>query len=195
MQREEQISIMEKVSRLARRFFAFGAGSSMALVFAVIFLNAVRRYTLGKSIAWGEELPIYLTIYGVMFGLAYAYMTDGHIRFTILIDTLAEKTRAYLFLFCDAVSILVGLVLIQAGHNFAVRRGHLDSSGLKSAGDWLADVTGLPFLEWIGKVGTWQYAIVLGGALLAVAASIRLIERYSDLRRLDADDATGEGVS
>ncbi|MEC8795718.1 MAG: C4-dicarboxylate ABC transporter substrate-binding protein, partial [Pseudomonadota bacterium] len=60
---------------------------------------------------------------------------------------------------------------------FAMRRGHLDSSGLKSAGDWLAESTGIAALEWVGKVGTWQYAIAIGGALFAVAAALRLAAR------------------
>lgn len=170
---------MEKISRFARRFFAFGAGSSMALVFLVIFVNSVRRYAIGKSIAWGEELPIYLTIYGVMFGIAYAYMTDSHIKFAIFIDMLEEKTKKLVLAFCDLLTCATGFTLIFAGHAFAMRRGHVASSGLKSTGDWLANVTGIQALEWVGKVGTWQYAIVFGGAMLAIAAALRLSDRFT----------------
>ena len=168
---------MDKINRGVQRLFAFGAGLSMALVFAIIFVNALRRYTLGKSIAWGEELPIYLTIYGVMFGVAYAYMTDSHIRFSVISDLLSTKVRRALDVVSDLVVLASGVALAYAGHAFAMRRGHLDSSGLKSAGDWLAESTGIAVLEWVGKVGTWQYAIAIGGALFAVAAAVRLAAR------------------
>ncbi|NIY73700.1 TRAP transporter small permease [Marivivens donghaensis] len=173
---------MDTINRIVRRIFAFGAGTSMALVFLIIFVNSVRRYTIGKSLPWGEELPIYLTIYGVMFGLAYAYMTDRHIRFTVLTDMLSAKTRQLLFLITDVITLICGLALIQAGYQFMMRRGDRDSSGLKKTADWLADSTGIVPLEWLGKVGPWQFAIALGGAMLAIAALLRLIERASEVK-------------
>ena len=71
---------MTAVSRIYQRLLASGAGLMMALVFAIIFVNSLRRYTTGKSLSWGEELPIYLAIYGVMFGIGLAYLQDRHIR-------------------------------------------------------------------------------------------------------------------
>ncbi|WP_319530210.1 TRAP transporter small permease subunit [uncultured Cohaesibacter sp.] len=186
---------MEKVTRLVRNFYAFGAGCSMALVFGVIFVNAVRRYTIGKSIAWGEELPIYLAIYGVMFGISYAYMQDGHIRFTILIDTIAEKSKAWLFAFCDVLTCASGVALVFAGHAFAMRRGHVDSSGLKAVSKWIAESTGIDALVWIGKVGTWQYAMAIGGGMIAVAALLRLIERIREIQASKADPKSEEEVA
>ena len=174
---------MESITRNARRVLAFGAGLSMALVFAIIFVNALRRYTLGKSIAWGEELPIYLTIYGVMFGVSLAYLQDRHIRFTILTDMLSHNLRQRMFAGVDLITAAAGATLAYAGHAFALRRGHLDSSGLKSAGDWLADTTGIAPLEWVGKVGTWQYAIAIGGAILCIAALLKFLERLTEIRR------------
>jgi TRAP-type C4-dicarboxylate transport system permease small subunit len=171
---------MDKLNKGARQLFAFGAGSSMTLVFAIIFINALRRYTLGKSIAWGEELPIYLTIYGVMFGIAYAYMNDSHIRFSIISDMLSRRVRHWLFVVSDLLTIGTGVALSFAGHAFAMRRGHIDSSGLKSTAKSLAETTGLPALEWVGKLGTWQYAIAVGGVLLTVAATLKLIQRLSN---------------
>lgn len=173
---------MKIVTDFARRTFAAGAGLSMALVFAIILTNAVRRYMFGQSFAWGEELPIYLTIYGVMFGLALAYLQDRHIRFTVLIDFLPDRTREKLFAVVDLTSFAVGIGLMVSGHAFATRRGHIDASGLKSAAAWLADSTGIESLVWIGKIGTWQYGLAIGGALLAVAALLKFLERVSSLK-------------
>ncbi|POF29693.1 TRAP transporter small permease [Roseibium marinum] len=158
----------------------------MALVFAIIFVNSLRRYTVGQSVSWGEELPIYLTIYGVMFGLALAYMQDRHIRFTVITDFLPDAARQKLFAAVDLASCVTGIALAYSGHAFTVRRGHLDASGLKSTGNWLAETTGIEGLVWIAKVGTWQYAIAIGGAMLAVAAFLKFIERISSFKAVPA---------
>lgn len=171
---------MDKLRSTFQRFFAFGAGLCLALVFAIIFVNSVRRYTLGKSFPWGEELPIYLTIYGVMFGIAFAYLTDRHIKFTILTDLASEKVQKALQICTDIATALLGVLLAMAGHIFAVRRGNLDSPGLKSTGDWLVQLTGNETLAWFGKTGTWQYAIVFGGVLLVIAALLRLSARFAE---------------
>lgn len=173
---------MTQINRVMQRIFAFGAGLSMSLVFLIIFVNALRRYTIGRSVPWGEELPIYLTIYGVMFGLAWAYMQDRHIRFTILTDMLPEGLRQRLFLLVDLVTVASGVALAIAGHEYATRRGGIASSGLKSTGAWLAETFHQPWMEWFGKVGTWQYAIAIGGAMLAAAALIRFFTRLSEIR-------------
>lgn len=173
---------MDRLTRAARWVFGFGAGLSMALVFLIIFVNSLRRYTVGRSVAWGEELPIYLTIYGVMFGLALAYLNDQHIRFTVVTDTLPGRLRHILFAVADVVTIAAGITLAYAGHVFAMRRGDVDSSGLKSTADWLAGATGIDWLVWIGKVGPWQYAIAFGGGILAIAAALKLVERLTNRR-------------
>lgn len=172
---------MDRINRAAKWVFGFGAGLSMALVFLIIFVNSLRRYTVGRSVAWGEELPIYLTIYGVMFGLALAYLNDQHIRFTVITDMLPERVRNALFGLADVVTIAAGAALAYAGHVFATRRGNVDSSGLKATADGLAASTGLDWLVWLGKVGPWQYAVAFGGAILAVAAALRLVQRLSSL--------------
>ena len=86
---------MTAISRISQRILAFGAGLSMALVFGIIFVNSLRRYTTGQSLQWGEELPIYLSIYGVMFGVGLAYLQDTHIRFTVLTDFLSHRARRW----------------------------------------------------------------------------------------------------
>ncbi|MFD1696188.1 TRAP transporter small permease [Roseibium aestuarii] len=170
---------MNMVGLLARRIFGLGAGLSMALVFAIIFINSLRRYTVGSSVAWGEELPIYLTIYGVMFGCALAYLQDRHIRFTILTDLLRPGIRDRLFAGVDLLTIAAGIGLMLSGHDFASRRGHIAASGLRSLGQSLAETTGIEALEGLARIGTWQFAMTLGGAMLALAALIRFSERLT----------------
>lgn len=168
---------MERLNFAVRRFFAIGAGTSMALVFLIIFVNSLRRYTMGKSLEWGEELPIYLTIYGVMFGLSLGYMQDRHIRFTILTDFLKERQRDFLFAVGDLVMVGVGAAMVWSGYVFATRRAGVDSSGLIGTAKRLVETTGMDWLIWFGRVGTYQFAIAVGGAFLMIAAFLKFMER------------------
>jgi TRAP-type C4-dicarboxylate transport system permease small subunit len=152
----------------------------MAFVFGIIFLNSLRRYTTGASLRWGEELPIYLTIYGVMFGIALAYLQDSHIRFTILTDFLPEKMRSRLFAAMDLVTAATGAALIWSGIAFASRRGNVEASGIISTARDLAETTGFESLIWIGRMGTWQSAIAFGGILLTIAALVRFASRLQE---------------
>lgn len=171
---------MRAISRLTQRIWAFGAGLSIALVFAIIFVNSVRRYTTGHSLEWGEEMPIYLTIYGVMFGIGLAYLQDRHIRFTIITDVLSDQWRRWIFATMDLATLVTGIGLTLSGIAFASRRPQIEASGLIGTAKDLAQSLDMAWLEWLGRVGTWQTAIAFGGVILAVSAAIRFVERIQE---------------
>lgn len=171
---------MRALHRLACRVFGFGAGLSLALVFAIIFLNSLRRYTLGKSFEWGEELPIYLTVYGVMFGIALAYLDDRHIRFTILTDALPGRLKQRLFAAVDLITVVIGVLLAWSGILFAMRRGSVEASSLIGGARALAEASGAGWLVHLGQMGSWQAAVGFGGAVLALAALLRLAMRLRE---------------
>lgn len=180
---------MATLSYIVRRILAIGCGLIMAAVTGIILVNALRRYTLGLSLTWGEELPVYLSIYGVMFGVALSYMQDRHMRFTIVTDFLKPGVREVLFLVMDVVTALCGALLCWSGYLFATRRGTIEASGLISTANDLVAKTGIDWLVWLGRMGTWQFALCVGGALLCMAAIIRFFERLEDLRNPTHEDA------
>lgn len=172
---------MTRIDRIAQTVLAAAAATMMALVFLIIFVNSVRRYTTGASIPWGEEAPVYLAIYGVMFGMGLAYLQDRHIRFTVLTDMLAERLRRRLFAAMDLATAATGAMLLWSGIAFAARRPDRTASGLIGSARDLAEATGLPALEWLGRMGTWQSAIAVGGAILMLAALIRFTLRLREV--------------
>lgn len=172
---------MGRLRYYLERLFTFGAGMSMALVFAIILVNSLRRYTIGKSVEWGDELPIYLMIYGVMFGLALAYLQDRHIRFTIATDFMNSRRQTQLFAFVDLCVVLIGGLLAWSGFQFASRRASIDSSGLIGSAKSLVETTGIDAFIWIGRVSTYQFSITIGGILLALAAIVKFAERRASL--------------
>jgi len=173
------MAIYRAIQRFATGFFAIGAGLSMALIFLIVFFNAAIRYVLGSSLAWGDQIPVFLGIYGVMFGMALAYMQDRHVRLGVIIDFLPPKLRNGLFLIVDLIMIVIGVLLAWSGYLFMSGRGNMRISGMSSTVRSLSDATGLEFFNALGTLAPYQFALVVGGIMIAIAAALKLIERIS----------------
>ncbi|SPJ32192.1 TRAP transporter small permease [Kushneria phyllosphaerae] len=158
---------------------AFGAGLSMVLLFAIVLVNALMRYFLGSSLAWGGQLPIFLGIYGVMFGIALAYLQDRHIRLGLVVDALPRALRERLFLLVDVSVIVLGGTLAVAGLRFVESRGSMRVSGMTGIADSLSTSTGLSLFKALGTLAPYQFAMVIGGVLLLLAGILRLIDRLT----------------
>lgn len=172
---------LSAIRRAMTRICAFGAGASLAAVFGIIFFNSLRRYTIGKSLEWGEEMPIYLTIYGVMFGSALAYLHGRHVRFTFLSDLLSPRLHERLLALVDLVMVVAGGLLAYSGWLFMLKRGDVEASGIIGPAKGLANATGLPWLEALGYMATWQFSMTLGGVILSLAAFLKFFERSDAL--------------
>jgi len=170
-------STFEKISGYYTRFCAGGASLSMILLFAIILFNSVRRYTFGKSLEWGEELPVLIAIYGFMFGAAYAYMQDRHVRFTVLLAFLPKHLIGRLYMFLDAIMVGIGGLLAWSGWQFVLKRGGMEASALIGLAKDLRGVTGWDWVIWFGHYYPYQAAMILGGLLLSLAAVLKLLER------------------
>lgn len=177
--------IVQRVALLFSRIFAYGASFSMIILFLIVFINSVRRYTLGKSLEWGEQLPVFAAIYGVMFGIAYAYMQDRHIRFTILVGFLPESMTRKLYLLVDLITGATAILLAYSGWLFVSKRGGLEASGIINMAKEIKTLTGLDFMIWIGHLYPYQAAMMIGGAMLFIAVSLRFLLRLSDQMMLE----------
>jgi len=181
-------NVIEKITRRFSQLASGGASLSMMTLFLIVFVNSVRRYAIGKSFEWGEELPIYLGIYGVMFGMAWAYVQDRHIRFTLLVRFLSEAMTRKLYILVDLIMVLNGLLLVYSGWMFVIKRGRLESPGIINMAKWLKTLTGWDGMIWIGHMYPYMAAIVIGGALLTIAALLKLSMRLTEK---SATQATG----
>ncbi|UCG39523.1 MAG: TRAP transporter small permease subunit [bacterium] len=165
------------MSRFFTVLFAGGASLSMMGLFIIILFNSLRRYTFGKSLAWGEELPVFIAVHGFMFGAAYAYMQDRHVRFTVLVAFLPRALVGKLYMILDIIMVGVGGLLAWSGWQFVLKRGAMETSALISLAKDIRDATGWEWIIWLGLNAPYQAAMVMGGAMLSVAALIRLLER------------------
>lgn len=152
----------------------------MFFVFLIIFINSVRRYTFGKSLEWGEELPVFIAIYGIMFGIAWAYLNDQHIRFTLLVDFISEKLAKILNFIVDVIMMGTGGLLAYSGYLFAMKRGSIESSGMINLAKDLSSFFEIESLIILGQMFPYQFAMALGGAMLSISALIRFLNRLNE---------------
>jgi len=178
--------IIQRTTRLFSRLAAAGASLSMAVLFLIVFINSVRRYTIGKSFEWGEEMPIFIAIYGVMFGIAWAYIQDRHIRFTMLIRFLSESLTRKLYILVDLIMVLNGVLLTYSGWMFVTSRGGVEASGIINLAKSIRALTGWDSMIWFGLQYPYQAAIVLGGVMLAIAALLKLLQRLTENTALES---------
>lgn len=171
---------IQKVSHLFTNFFAIGSSISMFAVFLIVCINSLRRYAIGKSVVWGEELPVFIAVYGFMFGAAYAYMQDRHIRFTVLVGFLPESMTKKLYLLVDLLMIIIGGILAWSGWLFVLKRGGMESSGMITLAKSLVESTGWDSLIWLGHYYPYQAAIIFGGVVLSIAALLKFLTRLTE---------------
>jgi len=170
---------IERLISCYSKFLAGGASLSMIIIFLIVFMNSVRRYSIGKSFEWGEQLPVFIAIYGVLFGAAWAYLQDRHIRFTMLLGFLSDSLTRQLYQLVDFIMIITGGVLTWSGYLFVLKRGGLEASGLINIAKTLSESTGYKSLIWIGHFYPYQAAMIVGGILLTMAAGLKLMQRIT----------------
>jgi len=171
-------NLLNRLTSCFSTLFASGASLSMFALFGLIFFNSVRRYTIGKSYTWGEELPVFIAIYGVVFGAAWAYMQDRHIRFTMMLTFLNKRQRRWLMMLVDLIMAVTSGVFAYSGWLFVVKRGGMESSGLIGLAKSLRDTTSLDWMIWLGHLYPWQSAIMIGGAMLTIASVLKCLQRF-----------------
>jgi len=177
--------IIQRATRLFSHFAASGAWISMALLFLMVFVNSVRRYLISKSFVWGEELPIFIAIYGVMFGVAWAYIQDRHIKFNILVWLLTDSVARKLNIVVDLIVAVNGVLLTYSGWMFVIKRGRMEASGIIYLAKDLKALTGWDCMIWMGHQYPYQAAMVIGGIMLTIAALLKLFRRFTENTALE----------
>jgi len=122
-------------------------------------------------------LPTLIAVYGFMFGAAYAYMQDRHIRFTILVGFMSRTATEKLYMLVDLIMVGIGGLMAWSGWQFVVKRGGMEASALIGLAKDLRAWTGWEPIIWLGHYYPYQAAMILGGVFLSVAALLKLLQR------------------
>lgn len=181
------MTVLQAFHAILAKICAFGAGLFMALLFAIVFVNALMRYTIGSSFEWGDELPVYLCIYGMMFGVAHAYLYDRNINFRVVVDLLPQRLRLWTGAAVHLVVAACCVLFAWSGYSFVARRGGVEASGIVGQARDLAEATGLPWINVFGQMAFWQSSTILGGILIAAAACLKFVESLAAVRITERD--------
>lgn len=169
--------VLKKITNFLSYFFASGCFLSMFFLFFIIFTNSSKRYILGDSYEWGEELSIYISIYGIMFGIAWAYLQDRHVKFDILVRIMSKKYQLFFEYLTDCVSFVISVLFSYSGYMFMIKRGDVDASSLLTTSQWLSEITSIKYFLILGKLYPYYFSMCFGGFILAVSVLIRFLNR------------------
>ncbi|MCP5266908.1 MAG: TRAP transporter small permease [Burkholderiaceae bacterium] len=79
----------------------------------------VTRYVFSYSPSWTEEITRYSMVWLVMLGAGVLTLFDDHIALTMVVDRLSKRARLFQKLFVQLFVLLMGVLLIWEGFEFA----------------------------------------------------------------------------
>jgi TRAP-type transport system small permease protein len=144
----------------------------MFAMIAVVFANVVLRYGFASALLSSVEVSRFLFVWIVMLGAAACLRHGEHLRLDLFADALSPRPRRLLFALTWIIILAFSLMLFLGGLR-------------QTTANWanIQPMSGLP-------VGALYLAGVVGGALMAAIAALRIL---SDLFSLSGGgDAPGE---
>ncbi len=143
------------------------AGVSLLLVVFLVVYGVILRYAFRSPASWSIELPTFLFLIIVAFGLAYVHRLRGHIGVDIVVTRLSRRARTVLGM-VGSLSVLIYAGIVAWAS--CVKAWHHVQYGERS------DVLGIP-------LGTLQAVLAIGLLLFCLQA---LAEIKKDMAKLRA---------
>jgi len=81
-------------------------------IVVVVTTEVARRFVLDYSSVWGGEVARFLFIYLAWVGASAAVRERAHIRIDAFIKLLPSRGRAFLFLFGDAMTLVLAIIAL-----------------------------------------------------------------------------------
>lgn len=163
----------ERLMRLIERVLA------AAFVFAVClnFVNVIGRYVFARTLAWGDEVQVYIMVGMAFLGAAVVTWRNLHLRMDVLVKSMPGRLRTPL----AAVELLVILVLAV----FVLVQSTLYAGRIFS----IAQTSDIGTPMWIP-----HSVVALGFGLMAAVTLWRGIEFLRGRRTAAPGDAAREGA-
>ena len=98
-----------------RHFEEITGAVLLAVMVTIAFLNVVTRYFFQYSMAFTEELTVYLFIWVILLGTSMAFREGSHMAVTALYSKFNKKIRKPLFLLGYVLSIIFFCALFYFG--------------------------------------------------------------------------------
>ncbi|WP_457564558.1 TRAP transporter small permease [Caminibacter sp.] len=127
------LNFLDKTLGFINEFIA-AAGIAAGVLLA--FLNVVARFVFHEGIDWAFELTNYLFIWSALFGAAYCFRLECHIKVTLLIDLLPPFLSKWIIVLAKFVTFLYLLAVAYYGYLFIFD----PDFGLKASGEISVDL-------------------------------------------------------
>jgi C4-dicarboxylate transporter DctQ subunit len=82
----------------------------------IFLVNVIMRYIFNNALIWGNEVGIFLLIWGSLIGWSIAAKDDRHIRVDLLWDFMPMPIKWGMDVFADIITICFCAFLIYAGY-------------------------------------------------------------------------------
>ncbi len=92
------MSILKWVDANLERFLI---GALLAGIVFMITANVFMRYVMNASLAWGEELTLWVFVWFVWLSVSYAFQSGAHVRVVMFREIWGESGRRVLDAFVD----------------------------------------------------------------------------------------------
>lgn len=125
----------------------------------ISFYTVLTRYLLNYSPDWGEEVIIYLIIWGVFISASLLVEERGHVAATLLVERFPLKMRRFLAIFNAVLAFGFSLVIFIFGFKIVGEAFLRDERSL----------TALRFPVWIAYL-----SVVTGCVLVSIRYVIRI---------------------
>lgn len=116
-----------------------------SMIVMTIGVEVLRRFVLSYSSIWGEEIARYAFIYLVWIGVSAAVSDRAHIRIDVLMQFLAPRGKAIVYLIGDFVMLAVALLALYFSFEtllISIKFGSV-THGLRIAQAWF--LAAVPF--------------------------------------------------
>jgi C4-dicarboxylate transporter DctQ subunit len=154
---------------LTNEFIAsFGISAGVFLA----FINVIARFMFHQGIDWAFELTNYLFIWSALFGAAYGFRKEIHIKVTLLVDVLPSILAKYTIILAKLITLIYLLAVAYFGYLFIFD----PDFGLKASGEISIDL----------NIPMWIPYLALPLAFLS--ASIRVSQKIIELIKTPANE-------
>jgi len=87
----------------------------LAIMVTIDFLNVLTRYFFKYSMAFTEELTVYLFVWVILLGTSMAFREGTHMAVTVFYSKLSKGLRKPLFLLANILSAIFFIALFYFG--------------------------------------------------------------------------------
>ena len=88
---------------------------SLSAIFLISTTEVFRRYIIGRSFVWADELCRYILAYIAFLGGSLAYKNNGLVRLDLVQNRLGAKGKLLFSLVTNTIVLVVGILLLIRG--------------------------------------------------------------------------------